>query len=179
MAAPETTDRIARRRAGLGGELALAFFPTITVLAVLLLLERFGGQRLLFASLASSAFLVYLDPRHPTNRIRTLVVSQAAAALVGTTSFAILGPGYVAAGVAMVVTIFLMVVLDVVHPPAVSTALGFAFRSGPESNLTLFGFAVGLVVVLVGLQRVSLWILARVGKALASEGEADGRVAPG
>ena len=161
MASPETTERIARRRAGIGGELALAFFPTITVLAVLLMLERFGGQRLLFASLASSAFLVYLDPRHPTNRIRTLVVSQGAAALVGTASFAILGPGYVAAGVAMVVTIFLMVVLDVVHPPAVSTALGFAFRSGPESNLTLFGLALGLVAVLVILQRVSLWLLAR------------------
>ena len=179
MAAPETTERIARRRAGIGGELALAFFPTITVLAVLLLLERFGGHRLLFASLASSAFLVYLDPRHPTNRIRTLVVSQGIAALVGTAAFALLGPGYVASGVAMVVVIFLMVILDVVHPPAVSTALGFAFRSGPESNLTLFGFALGLVAILVILQRVSLWLLARAEKALASEREADGRVAPG
>lgn len=141
--------------------MALVLLPTGMVLAVLMLLERFGGHRLLFASLASSAFLVYLDPRHPANRVATLVISQGAAALLGAASIALIGPGYVAAAAAMVVTIVLMVLLDRVHPPAVSTALGFGFRQGPESNLTLFGFALGMIALLVLLQRASLWLLAR------------------
>ena len=158
----ETTVPMARRRAGPFGEFALALPPTAVVLGVLLILERLGGQRLLFASLASSAFLVYLDPRHPTNRVRTLVLSQAMAALIGSTAYMVIGPGYAAAAVAMVVAILAMVLLDVVHPPAVSTALGFAFRHGPESNLLLFALALGLVATLVALQRVSMWLLARV-----------------
>lgn len=158
----ETTEPLARRRAGVGGQLAMALLPTGTILIVLFLLERLGGQRVLFASLASSAFLIYLDPRHPTNRIRTLVLSQGGAALVGSAAFALVGPGYVAAATAMVVAIVAMVLLDAVHPPAVATALSFAFRHGPESNLMLFGLALGLVALLVGLQRASLWILVRV-----------------
>ena len=153
---------IARRRAGLGGELTLALLPTATVLLMLALLDRFGHQRLLFASLASSAFLVYLDPRHSANRVSTLVVAQGAAAILGVSALTLIGPGYVAAATAMVVTIVLIVALDRVHPPAVSTALAFGFRSGPESNLAVFAVALSLVAVLVVLQRASLWLLRKV-----------------
>jgi CBS-domain-containing membrane protein len=73
-------------------------------------------QRLLFASLASSAFLIYLDPQHGTNAVRTLVLSHLMAALIGWATFALLGSGYLSGGSAMVATIFLMIVLDVVHP---------------------------------------------------------------
>ena len=83
------------------GELALALFPTATILIVLALLEAFSRQRLLFASLASSAFLIYLDPQHETNTVRTLVVSQTIAALVGLAALWIFSPGYLAAAAAM------------------------------------------------------------------------------
>jgi len=135
------------------GELLLAFLPTLTVLGVLALMEVLSHQRILFASLASSAFLIYLDPHHQTNSIRTLIFSQAAAALVGFGAGAILGSGYLAAGGAMVALIVFMVLLNIVHPPAVSTALGFAFHAGPESNLGLFGLGIGLIVILVLLQK--------------------------
>ncbi len=46
-----------RRRLNLRGEFALALLPTATVLAVLALVEALSRQRLLFASLAASAFL--------------------------------------------------------------------------------------------------------------------------
>lgn len=149
------------RRHGLGAELGLALPPTLTVLAVLALIEAFSRQRLMFASLASSAFLVYLDPRLPTNSIRTIVLSQTISAVVGLGALSLIGPGYVSAGVAMVVVIVLMIVFDVVHPPAVSTTLSFAFQRGPESSLLLFGLAVALIVVLVVLQRISLRLLER------------------
>jgi CBS-domain-containing membrane protein len=158
-------DRPLRRRLSLKGEFALAVLPTVTVLAVLGLLEVLSRQRLLFASLASSAFLIYLDPRHGTNTVRTLILSQTLAAVAGLATYLLLGAGYPAAGSAMVITIALMILLDAVHPPAVSTSLTFAFRAGAEKDIVLFGLALGIVVVLVILQRVALWILVRFTKA--------------
>lgn len=166
-------DRTLRRRLDLKGEFMLAMLPTLTVLAVLTLIEILSRQRLLFATLASSAFLIYLDPQHGTNSIRTLIISQMMAALLGLLTFILLGPGYVAAGCAMVVTITLMILLDVVHPPAVSTSLSFAFRTGAESNLVLFALAVGITASLVILERVALWMLARYERREAADAAGD------
>lgn len=154
-------NRSLRRRFDLKDELLLALLPMVTVLAVLGLVETLSQQRLLFASLASSAFLIYLDPQHGTNSIRTLVISQVSAAIIGLLLFIVLGPGYLSGGTAMVVSIILMILLDAVHPPAVSTSLSFAFRAGSESNLVIFGLAVGILAVLVMLEKVGLWLLTR------------------
>lgn len=138
------------------GEFALALAPTAIVLGVLALVEALSQQRLLFASLASSAFLIYLDPQHGTNSVRTLTISQLMAATIGFIAYLLLGPGYVSGGMAMVITIALMIILDTVHPPAVSTSLSFALRAGNESNLVLFGLAVGITATLVLLERIAL-----------------------
>jgi CBS-domain-containing membrane protein len=156
-----------RRRLGWRGELALAALPTATVLAVLGLVEALARQRLLFASLASSAFLIYLDPAHPTNRVRTLVVSQGAAALLGWSALAALGPGYAAGALAMVTTIALMIAADAVHPPAVSTALAFALGTGEARPLALFGLALAVTAALVLLQHAAVRALARLTRAAA------------
>jgi CBS-domain-containing membrane protein len=123
-----------RRRLRLRDEFLLALLPTAMILFVLFLVETFSRQRLLFASLASSAFLIYLDPQHGANTIRSLVISHLLAAIVGAVVCGWLGEGYLAAGTAMVITIVTIIALDVVHPPAVSTALGFAFRSENTSG---------------------------------------------
>lgn len=154
-------NRTLRRGFKLQQELALALLPTLTVLVVLALIQAFSNQRLLFASLASSAFLIYLDPQHGTNSTRTLLVAQTTAALTGFLTFAVFGPGYLAVGGAMVTIIVFMILFDAVHPPAVSTALSFAFKAGPESNLLLFGLALSVVVILVLMQRATLWLVAR------------------
>ena len=161
----EGANRSLRRRLSLRGEFALALMPTLTVLCVFALVEVLSDHRLLFASLASSAFLIYLDPQHGTNSVRTLVVSQMTAATVGLLLYLWLGPGYLSGGCAMVVTITLMILLDAMHPPAVATSLSFAFRAGDESNLLLFGLAVGITAVLVLLQRITLWAVARAERA--------------
>ena len=151
----------ARLRLGLKGRLALALLPTLTVLAVLALLEAFSQQRVLFASLASSAFLIYRDPLHQMNSVRTMVLAQVLGSTVGVVITLVLGPGYIAGGSAMVVTIVLLIVLDAVHPPAISTALTFAFRAEDERTIVLFGLALGLVAVLVVLQQAALFIVRR------------------
>ncbi len=94
------------------------------------------------------------------NSARTLVTAQMAAALIGLAVHALLGPGYLAGGVSMLLTITLMILLDAVHPPAVSTALAFAFRAGQDSNLLVFALAVGVTVTLLGIERVTVWRLA-------------------
>lgn len=150
-----------RSRIGLRRELLLVLAPTVTVLLVLALVEAISSQRLLFASLASSAFLVYLDPSHAVNQTCTLILAQMGAAVVGMLAFAALGPGYASAGVAMVVAILGMVVFDAVHPPSVSTALSFGLKAGDADNLLLFGLALGITVALIGLQKLSMWLIAR------------------
>lgn len=157
----EGASRPGRSRLPLQGELLLALAPTLTVLIVFALVEVLSNQRLLFASLASSAFLIYLDPQHGTNSVRTLAFSQSIAAGIGFGAYLVLGPGYLSGGVAMVLTI----VADVVHPPAVSTSLSFAFRAGDENNLVLFGLALSIIVLLVVLQRGLTWLVVKLQKA--------------
>ncbi len=153
--------RSVRRRLGLGSELLMILLPTLTVLAVLALVDRLAEQRLLFASLSSSAFLIYLDPEHPMNSIRTLMVAQMGGALIGWGTYALLGSGVLSGGTAMVGTIVLMILLDAMHPPAIGTAMGFALRAGKAGNLLLFALAVVITAVLVGLERAAMWLLAR------------------
>lgn len=163
--------RTGRARLSLRHEFALAVLPAATVLIVFAVVDVWSHQRLLFASLASSAFLIYLDPQHGTNSTRSLTVSQSLAAVIGFGAHALLGAGYFSVAAAIIATIVLMIVLDAVHPPAIATALSFAFRSGPESNLILFGVAIGLVVLLLALQRALLWLLLRY-TADSAEGNA-------
>ena len=155
-----------RPRLGLRSELALALLPTAVVLLMLCGVEAFSQQRLLFASLASSAFLIYVDPDHPINGVRTVVLAQGLAALIGFGANWWLGPGYFAAGVAMVVTIIAIIVADAMHPPAVSTALTFAFRASAVSSLSLFGLSMVLIILLVVPQRASVWLLRRFQPSL-------------
>ncbi len=155
------TRRPLRRRLTLRGELILAVLPTATVVGVLTFVRRLTDEPVLFASLASSAFLIYLDPEHVANRTRTLVGAQMLAATLGWIAFAAFGPGILAAAGAMIVMIALMIPLDLVHPPAVSTSLIFALRAGRSSNLALFALAVAVTVLLVVLERAMLWVLSR------------------
>lgn len=162
MCKPNATEAgVKRRRMSASDELLLALLPTATVLVVIALIESLGRHHLLCASLASSAFLIYLEPGHQTNAVRTLVLSQTTAAGVGWVMWKLLGPGYAATGSAMALAILLMILLDAVHPPAVSTALAFAMRADPGGSVTLFGLAVGITAVLVLLQRAVVWLVAR------------------
>lgn len=152
----------ARRRLTVRSELALAALPTVTVLGMLLLLEVLSSQRLLFASLASSAFLIYLDPLHAMNSVRTLLFAHVGASCLGIAAWFILGHGYTAGAIAMAATIVYMILLDTMHPPAISTSLVFAINRGTESQFWLFLLALLIVATLVVLQRAAVWLFARL-----------------
>ena len=156
-----TKDEIMRENFDIKTQITLAIMPTITVLGVLMLLQAFSKQQVLFSSLASSAFLIYLEPKHPVNSIRTLIIAQSSAAIIGYLTFLVAGTGYAAAASSMIIAIAVMIFANAMHPPAVSTALLFAFQPPKANTLLLFLFALLLLVILVVLQRLSLWIIRR------------------
>jgi CBS-domain-containing membrane protein len=154
--------RRARLRGGPLGELALALPPTLMVITTLLFVEVLTSQRILFASLASSAFLIYREPTHNMNSVRVMTGAHLAATVLGVGCAFVLGSGYVAAAVAMALTITVLVLSGLVHPPAVSTALGFAFFASQEQAVGVFLLALVMLGVLVILERLAVWTLARV-----------------
>ena len=147
------------RRFDLKTDILLAIMPAIAMVGVLISLHIFGKQDILFSSLASSAFLIYLDPKHPTNSVRTLIIAQVSAAVIGYFVFLLAGSGYVSAGISMVLSIVVMILAKAMHPPAVSTALLFAFQYTKANTLLIFVCAVALLVILIVLQHLSLWLI--------------------
>ena len=162
-----------RRYHGARAELLLAIPPTLIVLGAVLAIEMLQHQRVLFASLASSAFLIYRDPGHQMNSVRTMVSAHLVAVVIGVGAGLLLGPGYIAAAIAMSGTITALILLDVVHPPAVSTALGFAFAGRQEPLVGLFLVALALVAALVLMQRIAVWALRRLSARVSVEREDD------
>jgi hypothetical protein len=65
----------------------------------------------------------------------------------------------------MVLAFVAMVVLDVVHPPAVSTALSFGLKADDADNLALFSLALAITVALLGLQKLMIWLVTPWSKA--------------
>lgn len=157
------------RRFDIKTELALALLPTTIIILVLMLLEAFSKQQMLFSSLASSAFLIYLDPKHPTNRVRTLTIAQMSAAFIGFVMYILIGPGYLSAAISMIISIIVMIVTGAMHPPAVSSALIFAFEYTRINTLLMFFMAVVLLVLLIGMQRISIWIIRRGEKRVVKQ----------
>jgi CBS-domain-containing membrane protein len=139
------------------------------VLTVILFLQGVTRQRLLFASLASSAFLIYYAPLDRMNGVRLMVLAQGIGCCAGVLASLLLGGGYGAAALAMVATIVLLIALDLVHPPAISTAIGFAFILPQDRTVLLFMAALILLGGLVLLQRIVLWTLRRLGGDLEQE----------
>jgi len=153
-----------RRRHGVWGELLLALPPTVIVLVAVLAVDLLRHHHILFASLASSAFLIYRDPGHRMNTLRVTVSAHIVAVAWGIGAELLFHPGYIAAAVAMVGTIIVLIALNIVHPPAVSTTLGFAFVFQQDQVVGLFLLALIMVAALVLMQRASVWMLLRLAR---------------
>jgi CBS-domain-containing membrane protein len=159
----QNISRHSRLRLSVRQQVGLAIMPTVVVLLMVVCVQALSDQLLIFSSLASSAFLVYLDPEHPTNRVRTFLIAQGSAALLGFGSVSLLGTGFLAAGATMVLTILLIITLDAMHPPAMSTALSFAFHPNSLKTLVIFGLAMLVIAALVALQKVAFWLVQKAG----------------
>jgi hypothetical protein len=56
------------------------------------------------------------------------------------------------------------------HPPAVSSALIFAFEYTRVNTLLMFFSAVVLLIILIGLQKASLWLVRRSENMIKPKG---------
>jgi HPP family len=90
------------------------------------------------------------------------VPAHITAALVGVGAFLIFGEGYLSGAVAMGLTITLLILFGIMHPPAVSTSLIFAFRVQEAKTLLVFLMALAMVAVLYVIHRVALALLHRI-----------------
>jgi CBS-domain-containing membrane protein len=135
--------------------------PTVTVVLAFIATNFLTSHPILFASLASSAFLIYRDPQHRMNRVRVMVVAQLLGWSVGSVASLVFGSSYLAGGIAMGCSIILLVALDVLHPPAISTSLGFALIGPHTTLLATFLVALFLVATLAVLQRIAVWAVRR------------------
>jgi hypothetical protein len=61
----------------------------------------------------------------------------------------------------MALTITLLIIGGIVHPPAVSSSLVFAFRAHGENEFVIFLLAVAMVAVLFVIERVTVRLLRR------------------
>jgi CBS-domain-containing membrane protein len=157
----QNASRHSHLRLSVRQQFGLAILPTVVVLLMVACVQTLSDQLLIFASLASSAFLVYLDPEHPTNRVRTFLIAQGSAALLGFGSVSLLGSGFLAAGMTMGLTVVLIVTLDAMHPPAMSTALSFSFHTNSVKTLAIFGLAMLVIASLAALQKAAFWLVHR------------------
>ena len=95
--------------------------------------------------------------------MRTFLVAQGSAALLGFGSVSLLGTGFLAPGVALVLTIVLIITLDAMHPPAMSTALSFAFHTSSLKTLAIFGLTMVVIASLVTLQKAAFCLVQKAG----------------
>jgi CBS-domain-containing membrane protein len=151
-----------KRRYDVKTELLLALFPTVIVISILYFVKTFTREPVLFSSLAASSFLIYLDPTHHANSIRSLIISQLTAAIAGYGAYVLFGAGYSAAICAMVITVAIMVFAHAMHPPAVASSLLFAFRYTQFNIVLLFLLTMSILVVLILLQRFSVLVINRI-----------------
>lgn len=118
-----------------------SLLATVIVFVVLLLLN--AQHTVVIASIGSSAFIVFTMPRNITAKPRRVIGGH----LVGLFSGSLCAliphsaalPSIVVYSLAVGISIFLMVALDVEHPPASETALGIAIT----------GFSLGVMVAVL------------------------------
>ena len=110
---------------------------------------QFGAHtRVLFAPLAASAFLIYNAPQERSNDARVIVASQLIGAAFGLGVAAFGHPGYASEATAMLLTISALISFDLLHAPAVPTALIFADAPVVLDNVAFFAIDLAILVAL-------------------------------
>ncbi|WP_426119501.1 HPP family protein [Kocuria sp. LHG3120] len=123
----------------------------ITVVLMIVVVEQIARQAVLVTSLAASTFLLYYQPLHRMNRFVPVVGGHLIAAGVGFLSDKFIPGGTLAPAVAITVTVAALAGLRIIHPPAVSTSVVFAYRPHEVSALLTFSLTLVVVVALAAV----------------------------
>ena len=131
-----------------------------TLVLLLALWVMKANQMVLVASLGATAFIVFALPKSIPARGQNVVGGHAVGLLCGalcnmlTTS----GSPYVivAYAVAVGISMFVMVVIDVEHPPAAGTALGIAIEGAGEG--VILAVLTGAVLLALAHHLLRRWL---------------------
>lgn len=148
----------------LRARLILGIFPVIIVL-VLTALEIKLRQHIIFTSLVSSIFLIYLRPNELMTDTATILVSQFTAALTGYLSYKLFGNSFWSVCVTILLVTAILILLNRLHPPAIATSVIFNYRTHSESDLFLFGLLIGIAVVLILVRWITNYLLSKMNTA--------------
>ncbi len=118
----------------------------LSVLLVIFIVQDVARQPVLVTSLASSAFLLYYQPRNEINDFKPLVFGHLLAVMMGYGASLLLPIPYWSSILSVVGTVVLLSLLRLVHPPAISTSLVFSYR--PYELDAVVTFLLSLVVIL-------------------------------
>ena len=127
---------------------AVSIATVLSVIAVIFVVQELASRPILVASLGSSAFLLYFQPRNEVNNFRPLVLGHLLAAATGYGANLLLPEPYLSVATGLAVTVLLLTGLRLVHPPAISTSLVFAYRPEQAEAIVTFGLTLLVVVAL-------------------------------
>jgi len=106
------------------------------LLTILLVLGK--TKMVVISSMGATAFIVFAMPKNVSARTRNVLGGHLVGLATGCILYAVALPYLVTYPMAMVITMFLMVALDVEHPPAAGTALAVVTNEvSPSVFLTI------------------------------------------
>ena len=117
-------------------------------LEVLILLSFYTNEPLILGSFGASIFILMATPESPFAQTRALVGGHFVATLIGLMSFNFLGSDLLFLGIALMLTVILMIVLEIPHPPAASNPI-IVYLSFPDWGFILFPTLAGTILLLL------------------------------
>ncbi len=140
-------------RSGVGTMVRVWVGSFVAIVAIAVPTEHLGlpdsTHLMLIGSFGAAAVLLFASPAAPFAQPRPLVVGNVMSALVGVTTFQLIGDQQaLAAGFAVATAIVVMQLTDTMHPPGGATAL-IAVVGGPR--VTDLGYRYVLSPVLAGV----------------------------
>ena len=110
-----------------------SLLATITLLILALALGE--DKMVLISAIGGTAFIVFAMPNTDSAKPRNVITSHLLGLIVGSIFYLTSFPYYIEWPLAVGITIFLMVTLDFIHPPAAGTALAAAIYQAPFNTL--------------------------------------------
>ncbi len=121
-------------------------FAVITLFIIVLILGK--DKAVVISAIGASAFIVFAMPKNVSAKPRNLVGGHFLGLLCGALFYTLALPFYLEYPLAVGLAIFLMVVLDMEHPPAAGTAMAVVIREvSIDTLLTIIFSALLLALV--------------------------------
>lgn len=135
-----------------------ALFTSLSVVALLAMFDyanydlshREGASAILFASFASSAFLMFVAPESRAAKMSRFIKSYVIGGVMGAIGFTLLPfiGAYLSVGVILFATALILIWTDSMHPPAMGLTLAFIIYDVGYTGIAIAAIGVVMLVVM-------------------------------